>query len=70
MVAAPILLAMFMLTAGTDIYYGMYGYPVEKATQIAVQIAREELTRATELQEIVFCCFSEEDAEICSAKLA
>jgi O-acetyl-ADP-ribose deacetylase (regulator of RNase III) len=49
---------------------GVYGYPIEDACSIAVKTVREELAAGTELQEIIFCCFSEEDAEICSAKLA
>lgn len=49
---------------------GVYGYPIDEACAIAVKTVREELAAGTELQEIIFCCFSEEDAEIYSAKLA
>ena len=42
---------------------GIYGYPIEAATKIAVGTARNyTATRAkSRLGEIVFCCFSEQD---------
>ena len=39
---------------------GVYGYPIDEATEIAVRTIREEIAAGTELQEIVFCCFDEE----------
>ena len=38
---------------------GVYGYPIDEATEIAVRTIREEIAAGTELQEIVFCCFDE-----------
>ena len=42
---------------------GVYGYPIDEACAIAVKTVREEIEAGTELQEIVFCCFDEENAE-------
>lgn len=39
---------------------GAYGYPIEKATAIAVKEAR----RYEDRLRIVFCCFSERDAQV------
>jgi O-acetyl-ADP-ribose deacetylase (regulator of RNase III) len=39
---------------------GVYGYPIDEATEIAVRTIREEIAAGTELQEIVFCCFDRE----------
>ena len=40
---------------------GVYGYPIEAATQIAVATCGEFLRTPSTLTEIVFCCFSERD---------
>jgi O-acetyl-ADP-ribose deacetylase (regulator of RNase III) len=37
---------------------GVYGYPFELATQVAVRSVREALLRSPDLEEVVFCCFS------------
>jgi O-acetyl-ADP-ribose deacetylase (regulator of RNase III) len=42
---------------------GVYGYPIDEATEIAVRTIREEIAAGTELQEIVFCCFDEANFE-------
>ena len=47
---------------------GVYGYPIAEAAEIAIRTVREEIANGNELQEIVFCCFSEEDAD-CYKKL-
>ena len=39
---------------------GIYAYPLEAATQIAVDTVREFLARAVSVREVVFACFSEE----------
>jgi O-acetyl-ADP-ribose deacetylase (regulator of RNase III) len=41
---------------------GVYGYPIAEAAEIAIRTVREEISAGNELQEIVFCCFSQEDA--------
>ncbi|MEN9749468.1 MAG: hypothetical protein RL149_546 [Actinomycetota bacterium] len=38
---------------------GVYGHPIDEATEIAVRTIREEIAAATELQEIVFCCYDD-----------
>jgi O-acetyl-ADP-ribose deacetylase (regulator of RNase III) len=45
---------------------GIYGYPIEAATKIAVGTARGYIDThpRSSLTEIVFCCFSERDLEI------
>lgn len=40
---------------------GVYGYPIEPASEIAVQSVRDSLARDSSIQEVVFCCFSQED---------
>ena len=42
---------------------GVYGYPIDEATEIAVRTIREEIAAGTELQEIVFCCFDDANFE-------
>ena len=39
---------------------GIYGYPIEQATSIAVREARPYASRL----RILFCCFSERDADV------
>jgi O-acetyl-ADP-ribose deacetylase (regulator of RNase III) len=41
---------------------GIYGYPVELAARIAVSTAASTPTDG--IEEIIFCCFSENDREI------
>jgi O-acetyl-ADP-ribose deacetylase (regulator of RNase III) len=36
---------------------GVYGYPLEAATDIAVRTVREGLAAAPALEEVLFCCF-------------
>ena len=49
---------------------GVYGYPIEEATQIAVRVVREFLShaearrRGEEEVEVVFCCFTESDKNV------
>jgi O-acetyl-ADP-ribose deacetylase (regulator of RNase III) len=42
---------------------GIYGYPIDAATRIAVETARDyaDAHARSSLTEIVFCCFSEKD---------
>lgn len=40
---------------------GIYGYPIELAAQEAVQSVRASLSVESSIQEVVFCCFSQED---------
>lgn len=43
---------------------GVYGYPIDKATHVAVTTVREELATAPDLRRVIFCCFSEEDRRV------
>lgn len=38
---------------------GIYGYPIEKAAQVAVDAVLQELPACPKLDEVIFCCFSE-----------
>jgi len=37
---------------------GIYGYPIELATPVAVAAVREALSTLSGIQEVIFCCFS------------
>ena len=37
---------------------GVYGYPFELATEVAVKTVRSALLKMPALQEVIFCCFS------------
>jgi len=39
---------------------GVYGYPIERATAIAVHEVRAYLAQATTLRQVIFACFGEE----------
>jgi O-acetyl-ADP-ribose deacetylase (regulator of RNase III) len=43
---------------------GVYGYPIEAAANIAVQTVKAFLQKSNEIQEVIFCCFSEHDLAI------
>lgn len=43
---------------------GVYGYPPEPAAEIAVTAVRSALKPLSSPIEVVFCCFSQKDAEI------
>lgn len=43
---------------------GVYGYPIELATQVAVVSVRAAVNEARILQDIAFCCFSSRDREV------
>ncbi|SEF32053.1 O-acetyl-ADP-ribose deacetylase [Variovorax sp. NFACC27] len=49
---------------------GIYGYPVEPASKIAVDTVREALAGSTTVEEVVFCCFSPGDLAVYEAALA
>jgi O-acetyl-ADP-ribose deacetylase (regulator of RNase III) len=38
---------------------GVYGYPVDLATAIAVRAVRESMARSDAVERVVFCCFGE-----------
>ena len=43
---------------------GVYGYPLERATGIAIAAVREGLARHPEIERVVFCCFGAEPAAL------
>ena len=43
---------------------GIYGYPAEKASKIAISSVQKALAGLSGPPEVVFCCFSEKNAEI------
>jgi len=43
---------------------GVYGYPPQLAAPVAVKAVRSSLPQHPSIEEVVFCCFSEVDAEI------
>lgn len=43
---------------------GVYRYPIEDAARIALQTVKQESERACGLEEVIFCCFSEDDLAV------
>jgi O-acetyl-ADP-ribose deacetylase (regulator of RNase III) len=43
---------------------GVYRFPIEKATQIAIRTTLDFLARNPEIEKVVFVCFSQEDFEV------
>jgi len=43
---------------------GAYGYPIEKASRIAVSVVKDFLMREDKLEKVVFVLFSSHDLEI------
>lgn len=43
---------------------GAYGFPLERATRIALSEVRAQLDRYPRIEKVVFCCFSKGDLEI------
>jgi len=40
---------------------GVYGYPIELASRSAVEVVRESVGQFSSIQEVLFCCFSDND---------
>ncbi len=49
---------------------GVYGYPLERATAIAIAAVREGLSRHPEIAQVLFCCFGAEPAALYRRLLA
>ena len=43
---------------------GIYGFPPERAAPLAVRTAAAALAKTASLTEIIFCCFSEDSADL------
>lgn len=42
---------------------GIFGYPIDLASRIAIQAVAEHCTMKSNLSEVIFCCFSATDLE-------
>lgn len=42
---------------------GVYGYPRERAPEVAIGAVRRRIAEWPSLERVIFCCFSEDDAE-------
>lgn len=42
---------------------GIYGYPIGLAAEVAVENVRASLSKDSPVQEVIFCCFSDEDLQ-------
>lgn len=40
---------------------GIYGYPMALAVEVAIETVLASLARDSSIQEVIFCCFSQED---------
>ena len=47
-----------------NISTGIYGFPKERAAQIAIGEVRNFLNDTTSIQKVIFCCFDHENYEI------
>lgn len=43
---------------------GLYSFPIERATKIALNTAKDFLTKDSKIEKVVFVCFSESDFNI------
>ena len=49
---------------------GIFGYPIEQASRIAITETLAFLRQPTSLEKVIFCCFSAEDADCYRSVLA
>ena len=49
---------------------GIYGYPIELASAVAVESVRRFLDEPSSLQEVAFCCFSDSDLAVYQCALS
>jgi O-acetyl-ADP-ribose deacetylase (regulator of RNase III) len=49
---------------------GIYGYPLERASRIAIAAVREGLVRHLQIARVIFCCFGAEPAALYRRLLA
>ncbi|WP_447556072.1 O-acetyl-ADP-ribose deacetylase [Vreelandella sp. EE22] len=48
---------------------GVYRFPIEKATEIAVTTVEEVLREGASIESVTFCCFSADDLAVYQARL-
>ena len=49
---------------------GVYGYPIERASRVAVETVRATLVQLDVIREVVFCCFAASDLAVYQRLLA
>lgn len=49
---------------------GVYGYPFERATVVAVKAVRNALLKMPDIREVIFCCFSAQHLAMYQSTLA
>jgi O-acetyl-ADP-ribose deacetylase (regulator of RNase III) len=49
---------------------GIYGFPVKQAAEIAVRTVSAFVADATTIDEVIFCCFSDDDLALYTQELA
>jgi O-acetyl-ADP-ribose deacetylase (regulator of RNase III) len=49
---------------------GIYGYPIDRAAEIAVSSVRRATRQSTSVTEVIFCCFSAADLNVYRRVLA
>jgi len=49
---------------------GLYGYPIDRAAEIAVSSVRRATQQSTSITEVIFCCFSASDLNVYRRLLA
>jgi len=43
---------------------GVYGYPIELAARVAVETVCDVVRKSSKIEEIIFCCFSQNDLDV------
>lgn len=49
---------------------GVYGFPAQQAAEIAVRTVSAFVSETTAIDEVIFCCFSDEDLALYTRQLA
>lgn len=49
---------------------GVYGYPLHKAAEIAIETTRNFGAQVSSIEEVIFCCFSKQDYDLYLEMLA
>jgi O-acetyl-ADP-ribose deacetylase (regulator of RNase III) len=55
---------LFSSIAFPAISTGVYGFPVDQATKIAVTSVQNFLAKSSSIEKVIFCCFSQNDLDI------
>jgi O-acetyl-ADP-ribose deacetylase (regulator of RNase III) len=48
---------------------GIFGYPIEKCAEIMIATSKEYLSSTTQIQEVIFCLYSNNDYEVFKKEL-